>query len=77
MKANIQAICIEIKSLPEKFEGLVILDLLGNFVYRYEQLDGTLALPFKSSGKYHFAGKGQVCSESSLLQVIQTFKPIF
>ncbi len=35
-------------------------------MYRYEQLDGTLALPFKSSGKYHFAGKVQVCSDSVL-----------
>jgi hypothetical protein len=76
-EANIQSVCNEIKSLPEKFEGPVILDLLGNFVYRYEQLDGTLALPFKSSGKYHFAGKVQVCSESALLQIIQSFKPIF
>jgi hypothetical protein len=76
-ETNIQAIRSEIKSLPEKFDGPVILDLLGNFVYRYEQLDGTLALPFKSSGKYHFAGKVQVCSDSALLQVIQSFKPIF
>jgi hypothetical protein len=65
-ETNIQAIRSEIKSLPEKFDGPVILDLLGNFVYRYEQLDGTLALPFKSSGKYHFAGKVQVCSDSVL-----------
>ncbi len=32
----------------EKFDGPVILDLLGNYAYRFEQLDGTLAMPFKT-----------------------------
>jgi hypothetical protein len=32
------------------------MDLLGNFAFRYEQTDGTQALPFKMGGKYHFDG---------------------
>ena len=74
---NIQAICDAIKQLPEKFDGLVVMDLLGNFAFRYTQMDGTLALPYKAAGKYHFAGKVQICSESVLLSAIHTLKPIF
>jgi hypothetical protein len=33
-------------------------DILSNSAVRYEQFDGTTALPFKSSGRYHLGGGG-------------------
>ncbi len=35
---------------------VVITDLLGNVTHRYAQVDGTLTMPFKSDGKYHYEG---------------------
>jgi hypothetical protein len=55
----------------------VILDLLGNYVYRFEQLGGTLAMPLKTSGKYHLGGKVCVFGEQALIVAIRNLKPIF
>jgi hypothetical protein len=74
---NIKKLCDSIKNLPEKFDGPVILDLLGNYAYRFEQLDGTLAMPFKTSGKYHLGGKVCVCGEQVLIAAIRNLKPVF
>jgi hypothetical protein len=35
-----------------------VFDILSNSAVRYEQFDGTTALPFKSSGRYHLGGGG-------------------
>jgi hypothetical protein len=71
---------VNIKNLADKLastdpDSVVVLDLLGNVVYRYAQLDGTLAMPFKSEGKYHFEGEIQVCSPSSLKTIFDNLKP--
>jgi hypothetical protein len=34
-----------------------VFDLLGNSSLRFEQFDGTTALPFKSNGWFHYGGK--------------------
>ncbi len=34
-----------------------VLDLLGNSSARFDQFDGTTALPFRSKGKFHLGGK--------------------
>jgi hypothetical protein len=57
-----------IQSLPEIPGTAVILDLLGNVAFRQAQLDGTLALPFKSGGKF--------CNNSSLSTIITSLKPV-
>jgi len=44
--------------------------------YRYEQLDGTLALPYKAGGKYHLAGEVKICSWPALRALILTLQPI-
>jgi hypothetical protein len=35
----------------------VVFDLLGNSSLRFEQFDGTTALPFKMNGRFHYGGK--------------------
>jgi hypothetical protein len=34
-----------------------VFDLLGNSSLRFEQFDGTTALPFKSNGRFHYGGR--------------------
>jgi hypothetical protein len=54
---------------------VVIADLLGNVTHRYAQADGTLAMPFKHEGKYHFEGEIQVCPLSNLKTIMESLKP--
>jgi hypothetical protein len=73
---NIQTMKESLLSIPNKAESAVFLDLLGNVAFRQMQLDGTMALPYKSDGKYHIEGKVHVCSSQSLSNLIQAVKPI-
>jgi hypothetical protein len=54
----------------------ILLDLFSNSTYRYEQFDGTLALPFKEGGKYHMAGDITVCSDSNFKRIVGALAPI-
>jgi hypothetical protein len=49
--------------------------LLGNVSYRYTQCDGTLALPYKSGGKYHFEGEIRTLSQNTLVSILGNIKP--
>jgi hypothetical protein len=51
------------------------MDLLGNYAYRYSQMDGTLALPFKSDGRYHFEGNVHMLTLANLKLAIENLKP--
>jgi hypothetical protein len=44
---------------------------------RYEQLDGTMAMPFKVGGKFHLEGKVCVCGNTILTELIKKLKPVF
>jgi hypothetical protein len=57
-----------IDGLTEKLDGIhcneyttLVFDLFGNSSFRFEQFDGSLSMPFKSSGRYHMAGKIVPC----------------
>jgi hypothetical protein len=54
----------------------VILDLFGNSSYRYTQFDGTLALPYKEGGKFHYAGPVTTCTDESLKKIIKNLGPV-
>jgi hypothetical protein len=53
-----------------------VFDLLGNSSVRFEQFDGTTALPYKSNGKYHLAGKVVVTPTEVFRKVVQAITPI-
>jgi hypothetical protein len=74
---NIAKVIDEIGILDKKVEYVTIIDVLSNVTYRYEQYDGTLALPCKSDGIYHMYGKVQVCGRESVLNTILKSKGIF
>ncbi|MFN9901887.1 MAG: hypothetical protein ACK55Z_24515, partial [bacterium] len=54
---------------------IVIADILTNTTYRYEQVDGTLAMPYKSDGKYHYEGEIRVCTTANLKGIFSSLKP--
>ncbi len=53
-----------------------VFDLLGNSSVRFEQFDGTTALPYKSNGKYHLAGRVVVTPSETFKKVVQAITPI-
>jgi hypothetical protein len=71
--ANIAKLSEQIKSA--KPDDIVVADLLTNTAYRYEQVDGTLALPYKSDGKYHFDGEIRICTTANLKSIFSSLKP--
>ncbi len=48
----------------------VVADLLGNVTHRYMQADGTLAMPYKVDGRYHYEGEITVCTLVNLKTII-------
>jgi hypothetical protein len=75
-EGNILSLKASIQQLSEIPGTVVILDLLGNVAFRQAQLDGTLALPYKSGGKHHIEGKVHVCNHSSLSTIVNSLKPV-
>jgi hypothetical protein len=72
-----------IKKLREQLETIatdsvgIVFDLLGNSSVRYEQFDGTTALPFKSNGRFHFGGKVVTTPSDIFKKVVENVIPIF
>jgi lysophospholipase L1-like esterase len=54
-----------------------VFDILSNSAVRYEQFDGTTALPFKSSGRYHLGGGVVPTPVTTFRKVIEHVLPIF
>jgi lysophospholipase L1-like esterase len=54
-----------------------VFDILSNSAVRYEQFDGTTALPFKSSGRYHLGGGVVPTPVTTFKKVIEHVLPIF
>jgi hypothetical protein len=75
--ANISKLEKDISEVGIGAEHTVTIDLLSNCTFRYEQYDGTMALPYKSQGKYHMGGKVGVCSRETLLSTIASVKSVF
>jgi hypothetical protein len=53
-----------------------VFDLLGNSSLRYEQFDGTTALPFRMSGRFHFGGKVVTTPPEIFKKTIESIVPI-
>jgi hypothetical protein len=64
--------------VKDKAKGNVALvfDLLGNSSVRFEQFDGTTALPFKSNGRFHLGGKVTTTPLGIFKKVIELVLPI-
>jgi hypothetical protein len=64
---------METKSLDA---GAFVFDLLSNSTLRFEQFDGTMSLPFKSNGKFHYGGKVSVASNDLFKKLVVSILPI-
>jgi hypothetical protein len=64
---------METKSLDA---GAFVFDLLSNSTLRFEQFDGTMSLPFKSNGKFHYGGKVLVASNDLFKKLVVSILPI-
>jgi hypothetical protein len=71
-----------IKKLREQLETIatepvgIVFDLLGNSSVRYEQFDGTTALPFKSNGRFYFGRKVVTTPKDIFKKVVESVNPI-
>jgi hypothetical protein len=72
---NIQKM-VSVVEEKSKSSAAFVFDLFGNSSVRFEQFDGTTALPYKSNGKYHLAGKAVVTPTETFKKVVQAIAPI-
>jgi hypothetical protein len=54
----------------------IVMELFGNSTFRYEQFDGTMALPFKGSHGYHMEGRIGVCEDDSLIRLLHNMESL-
>jgi hypothetical protein len=55
----------------------IVFDILGNSSVRYEQFDGTTALPFRSNGRFHLGGKVVTTPRDVFKKTVENVIPIF
>jgi hypothetical protein len=69
-----------VAQLQEKVEtdmsSSYVFDLFGNSSLRFEQYDGTTALPFQSNGKFHFGGKVVTTPPEIFRKIVENTIPI-
>jgi hypothetical protein len=75
--SNIQEVEKEIAKLGIFPSVPVVIDVLANVTFRYEQYDGSLALPCKIDGVYHMNGRVQVCDREAVVTTLDRAKGIF
>jgi lysophospholipase L1-like esterase len=56
--------------------SMFVFDLFGNSSIRFEQFDGTTALPFRANGKYHLGGKIVTAPVDIFRRVIENVIPV-
>ena len=74
--ANVEAMAEKLRQLELEKDAVVIYDLFGNSVYRFESYDGSVLTPVKMGGGYHLAGEVGVCSDSIFGKQIDTVMPL-
>jgi hypothetical protein len=73
---NVKNLETLISSRTQEMDAFVF-DLLGNSSVRFEQKDGTTALPFKSNGRYHLGGDVVVTPPDIFSEVVKKVIPLF
>jgi hypothetical protein len=67
----------EIVEKEAECSAAFVFDIHGNSAIRFEQFDGTTALPFKSNGRYHLGGRIVYTPIATFRKVIEHVLPIF
>jgi hypothetical protein len=74
---NIAALIQELQRLKLPPGFAVLMDLLGNATFRFEQFDGSTSLPYKDIKGWHYAGKITVCPDNNFKSILSALSPIF
>jgi hypothetical protein len=67
----------EIVEKEAKCGAAFVFDILGNSAIRFEQFDGTTALPLKSNGRYHLGRRIVSTPIATFKKVVEHVLPIF
>ncbi len=73
---NIARLAAEVEHRVKEGAKAFVFDLLGNSLVRYEQFDGTTSLPYKSEGKFHFAGDVVISPDKIFQKTVESIVPI-
>ncbi len=73
---NVTRMKQKVEEMSSTVSGYVF-DLLGNSSVRFEQIDGTTSLPFKSNGRFHLGGKVTVTPPDVFRKLVDSVTPIF
>jgi hypothetical protein len=72
---NVAVLAGTVKNLAPTASAFVF-DLFGNSSIRFEQVDGTTALPFRSNGKYHLGGNVVTTPADIFKRVVENVLPV-
>jgi hypothetical protein len=75
--ANIASLSAKLSEVGIESNSIVVIDVLSNSIYRFEQYDGSLSLPFKSNGVHHMGGKVSICGKEAVFNTLLCTKEIF
>ena len=75
-ETNIRLLEEKIGKLEKVESYIVIADFISNYVFRFEQMDGQLAFPYKVGGKYHMLSKVTVCNRDAIVSVLEKLRNI-
>jgi hypothetical protein len=73
---NVTKMKQKVEEMSSTVSGYVF-DLLGYSSVRFEQIDGTTSLPFKSNGRFHLGGKVTVTPPDIFRKLVDSVIPIF
>ncbi len=74
---NLESLRHELSALSHMEDTAVIFDIFGNSAYKFRHVDGTLVLPFRVGGGYHFLGDISMDSDGKIGELISQAKPVF
>ena len=73
---NLETLLEHLQSLQKPAGTAFILDIFGNFVYRFRQIDGSMVLPVNLSGTHHMLGDVGVCSDKVFVELVAKMVPV-
>ncbi len=74
---NLESLTQELSALSNMEDTAVIFDIFGNSAFKFKHVDGTLVLPFRVGGGYHFLGDISMDSDGKIGELISQAKPVF
>jgi hypothetical protein len=75
--SNVMNIVEKLNSLDLSPGYTMVMELFGKCTFRYEQFDGTMALPFKYGSGYHMEGKIGVYDDDSFIRLANSLDSLY